>query len=126
MSSKPDIGAQVKATMKKFRAILWVLYHLYHRGFKKEDLLQVYTSLIIPQHDYCSCAFDSPLTVTQFDALERLQAQALKIIYGFEFSNSSLLQKTSLMILKARRAIRTEKFAKKYLENKKKYMRHAT
>ena len=103
-SSDPDKSAQDKAIMRKVRGWLWVLYHLKHRGFGEEDLLRVYMSSIIPLHDYCSCMFDSSLTVTQSNALERLQAQALKSIYGYEFSYSSLLERTGLMTLKARRA----------------------
>ena len=116
-SSSPDMSAQVTAIKKKFRARIWILRHLGHRGFSKEDLLKVYRSVILPVHDYCSCVYNSTLTITQASALERLQAQALKSIYGYELSYSSLLEVSGLEKLQARRDNRCRKFASKCLEN---------
>ena len=102
-SSEPNMAAQVKSIQTKFRARKWILVHLGHHGFSKSDLLKVYKSVILPVHDYCSCVYNSSLTATQANALERLQAQALKAIYGYEHSYRSLLEQTGLTTLKARR-----------------------
>ena len=40
-SNKPDMSAQVEAVCRKFRARVWKLRHLHHRGFSQEDLLKV-------------------------------------------------------------------------------------
>ena len=58
-----------------------------------------------------------PLTQTQASALERLQAQALKTIYGYKHSYRALLEMTGLQTLQARRDARCLKFARKLLTN---------
>ena len=116
-SSDPDMGAQVRRIKRGFTSRIWILRHLGHVGFSQVDLLRVYKSVLLPVHDYCSCVFNSTLTLTQSNALERLQAQALKAIYGYEYSYRSLLETTGLETLKARRDRRCEKFASKCLAN---------
>ena len=116
-SSDPDMSAQVRAIQTKFRSCTWILRHLGHRGFSKEELVRVYKSVILPVHDYCSCVFNSSLTLTQASALERLQAQALKSIFGYEHSYSSFLQQTGIKTLQQRRDDRCLKFARKSLAN---------
>ena len=112
-SSKPDMAAQVDAVCRKFRARIWTLRHLHHRGFSEEDLLRVYKSTILPCHDYCSNVFHSSLTLSQTIVLERLQARALKAIYGFDPSYRELIQKSGLTTLRARREQRELNFARK-------------
>ena len=72
-SSDPDMKAQVESIKRSFRNRKWILHHLGHRSFSKQDLLAVYKSTILPVHDYCSCVFNSSLTLSQASALERLQ-----------------------------------------------------
>ena len=116
-SSAPDMSAQVEEIRKGLTARIWALRHLGHRGLGKEDLLKVYKSILLPIHDYCSCVYNFSLTQHQAHALERLQAQALKAIYGYEHSYRSLLQLTGLSSLKDRRDARSDKFAEKCLAN---------
>ena len=112
-SSLPDMSAQVKAIKRSFVARVWFLRHLGHLGMNQEDLLAVYKSMILPMHDYCSCVYNSSLTITQSGQLERLQALALKAIYGMEHSYRSLLALSGLPPLKIRRDRRCDKFATK-------------
>ena len=112
-SSKPDMSAQVEAICRKYRARIWTLRHLHHRGFSQEDLLKVYKSTILPCHDYCSSVFHSSLTLSQTVVLERLQSKALKAIYGYEPSYRELVEKSGLTTLRARRELREIKFARK-------------
>ena len=116
-SSDPDMSAQVRAIQRKFRVRLWILRHLRHRGFGEADLLRVYKSVILPVHDYCSCVYNSSLTQVQVTALERLQSQALKSIYGYEHSYRSLLEATGLTTLQDRRDARSDKFVAKCLSH---------
>ena len=118
-SSDADMSAQVASIKKKFRGRTWILRHLGHHGFSKKDLVKVYKAVILPVHDYCSCVFNSSLTVTQANALERLQAQALKSIYGYKHSYRSLLELTGIKTLKARRDARCDKFVDKALASAK-------
>ena len=112
-SSRPDMADQVDAICKKFRARIWILRHLHHNGFVEEDLLKVYKSVILPCHDYCSNVFHSSLTLSQTVILERLQAKALKAIYGYEPSYRVLMEKSGLTTLRARRENREIVFARK-------------
>ena len=112
-SSDPDMRAQVEAIKKGFRTRKWILHHLKHRGFGVQDLLAVYKSVILPAHDYCSCVYNSSLTLTQASSLERQQAQALKAIYGYEHSYRALLEMSGLQTLQQRRDERSLKFARK-------------
>ena len=116
-STEVDMSAQAAAIRRKFYARKWILSHLAHVGFSKQDLLKVYRSVIPPIHDYCSCVYSSSLTQQQTGALERLQAQALKTIYGYEHSYRSLLELTGLPTLQARRDARSIKFARKCLSS---------
>ena len=86
---------------------------LHHRGFSQEDLLKVYKSTILSCHDYRSNVFHSLLTLSQTIVLERLQAKALKAIYGYDPSYRELLEKAGLTTLRARREARELTFARK-------------
>ena len=112
-SSDPDMRAQVESIKKSFRSRKWILHHLGHNGFSQTDLLAVFRSVILPVHDYCSCVYNSSLTYTQAMQLERLQAQALKAIYGYHYSYRQLLEISGLQTLQARRDERCRKFALK-------------
>ena len=70
-------------------------------------------------HDYCSSVYNSSLTLTQASALERLQANALKAIYGYQFSYRSLLERSGLDKLQVRRDKKSDNFARKCLANPK-------
>ena len=112
-SNRPDMSALVAAIYRKFRARIWTLRHLHHRGFSEDELLAVYKSTILPCHDYCSSVFHSSLTLSQTIVLERLQAKALKAIYGFDPSYRELMERANLTTLRARREERELKFALK-------------
>ena len=116
-SSEPGMAAQVADIKRKFTSRIWALRHLGRLGMSKNDLLSVYKSTILPTHDYCSTVFNSSLTLTQSGQLERLQAMALKAIYGFDHSYRSLLSISGLSLLKARRDERGDRFATRCLTN---------
>ena len=105
-----ETALQVKDIRRKYLARIWTLRHLGHRGFEEQELVKVYRSVILPVHDYCSS-----LTLTQATVLERLQAQSLKLIYGYHHSYASLRQMTGLDTLQERRDKRDLKFAQKCL-----------
>ena len=116
-SSDPGMAAQVADIRRKFTARIWALRHLGRLGMGKPDLLAVYKSTILPMHDYCSTVYNSSLTITQSGQLERLQAMALKAIFGFDHSYRSLLSLSSLTSLKARRDERGDRFAMRCVTN---------
>ena len=114
-SNKPNMNLQMEMIRRKFMARIWILRHLKHRGFLETELLQVYKTIILPIHDYCSTVYHFTITKVQIAALERLQAQSLKAIYGYELSYRQLLEVSGLERLEARRERRAINFAKSCL-----------
>ena len=57
------------------------------------------------------------LTDEQDQAVERLQAHALKCIYGYEDSDAEMREKAGVTIHRARRIALCDKFASKALGN---------
>ena len=78
----PSVERQVEVMSKKFYQRLWVLCNLKKVDIPKEDMLALYNSLIRLVLEFAAPAFHSLLTTTQAGELERIQAQAFKIIYG--------------------------------------------
>ena len=118
-SSRPDMSAQVESICQKFRARIWTLRHLHHRGFSEEDLVKVYKSTILPCHNYCSSVFHSSLTLSQTIVLEKLQAKALKAIYGYDPPYRDLMERAGLTTLRARREARELSFARKCVSSER-------
>ena len=87
----PSAGAHVKSVLKKVRYRTWMIYHLKRLGMTPPGLINVYCSLIRPCFDYASVVYNSMLTKTQSEALERQQRKVLKIIYGWDSSYACLL-----------------------------------
>ena len=112
-SSRPNVKAHVDNTIKKLRQRNWLLTHLEGVGFSKEELVQVYKSVILPIADYCCPAYHSLLTDIQDQLLERAQVGALRRIFGYGKSARTLRQEAGLQTLRARRIELTDKFARK-------------
>lgn len=74
--------------------------------------------MIPPIHDYCSMVYNFSLTKNQELELERLQARALKAIFGYYFSYRELLEKTGLSTLKGPRDARADSFTYRCLKGR--------
>ena len=83
LDGSPTVGAHVDEIVSKVRRRLWMLRHLLRFGFTKEELVQVYCSMIRSVVEFCSVIYHSYLTGEQNTRIENLQYQALKCIYGF-------------------------------------------
>lgn len=108
MSSCPTVHAHVAALQARMHESLWVLRHLGRSGFRKDELVTVYKTVIRPILDYCCPVYHSKLTDEQDQQLERLQAQALKSIFGYK----KMREKADLPTLRARRIELVDKFAR--------------
>ena len=84
LSRRPGVHAHVQALAKRLRRKYWILYHLKKTGFTQDELAKVYRTCILPVADYCSVVYHSLLTDEQDQVLERIQAGALRAIYGYE------------------------------------------
>ena len=73
--------------------------------------------MICPVAEYCSSVFHALITKSDSWELERIQMQALKTIYGWKNSYSSLLEKSGLEKLENRREDAFVKHAVKMSES---------
>jgi hypothetical protein len=118
-SQSPTVHAHVEQIIKKTRRRYWVLRHLKNCGFDERELVLVYQSLVRSVIEYCSNVYHSMLTLDQSKALERLQFQALKCIFGYaDNSYRSLLEKSGLQTLEERREAAVDKFTEKCLKGR--------
>ena len=82
LSNEPSVREHLRLLQKKFKCRIWALRHLKKNGFKQNDLVLVYTSMIRPVAEYCSSVFCSMTSASDSLEIERIQMQALKTIFG--------------------------------------------
>ena len=116
-SSRPDMSAHVEWVAKNMRMRLWMLRNLKRSGFNTEELVTVYKTMIRPVADYACVVYHSSLTDEQDELLERVQAQALKCIFGPFKSGRVLRGEACIETLRSRRIVLCDKFARKSLSN---------
>ena len=97
----------------------WTLYHLLRAGFNEEELARVYRTIIRPTADYRQVVYHSLLTDEQDQIIERLQSQALKIIYGPGVPYAEMRDRSLVTTLRRRRIEAVDKFADKCLGNER-------
>ena len=81
LGQRPTVSVHVEALRRRFRQRAWILNHLKHSGFNKEELARVYRVIVRPVADYMAVVYHSMLSDREDEIIERLQSQALKIIY---------------------------------------------
>ena len=113
MDSRPTVHAHVKALQLRMRDTTWILRHLKVAGFEEHELATVYRTVIRPILDYCAVVYHPMLNDEQDQAIERLQAQALKNIYGYRDSYAMMRDKAGVTTHRARRIGLCDKFAEK-------------
>ena len=77
---RPNCSAHVETIRKGVRGRYWLLIHLGQHGFKEEELLRIYVSMIRPITEYCAAVFHPMLTDREDEQLERLQSTALRCV----------------------------------------------
>ena len=110
-SGKPNVGEHVKVLRRRFGQRLWILRHLRTAGFNDEELVKVYRTVIRPVADYMAVVYHPMLSDEQDEQLERMQAQALKSIFGWEHSYAALRSRAKIPTLRQRREDMVDKFA---------------
>ena len=111
------MNEQVKVIKKGFAANVWTLRHLKRVGIPNDKLTRIFQSYIRPIIEYASVVYDSMLTKTQSDAIERLQSNALKTIWGWDKSYEWCIENGAIERLDERREKAVIKFANKTLQN---------
>jgi hypothetical protein len=116
-SDKPTLDCHVNATVKKFNKNVWTLIHLRRANIPQSDLVIIYTTYLRPILEYATPVLCSLLTEGQSKTIENLQSRALKIIYGFNESYATLLERSGIERLSERRVTTTDRFAQKTAAN---------
>ena len=117
MDSRPSCHAHVEAMRVRMRDTMWVLRHLGRAGFSEQELARDYSTIIRPILDYCAAVYYPMITDEQDQKIERMQATALKSIYGFGISYAKMRKLAGITTHRARRIELCDKFAKKALDN---------
>ena len=86
-------------------------------GFNAEELATVYKTITLPVLDYCAVVYHPMLTNEQDQAVERLQAKALKNIYGYKDSYATMRERAGVTTHRARRIALCDKFPHKAAAN---------
>ena len=118
-SGKPTVHAHVKSLCRGMRKRFWVLYHLRRAGFSNDELAKVYRTCLLPVVDYCSVVYHSLLTDLQDQEIERLQAAALRCIYGYDVPYCIMRERAGVTTLRERRVNACDKFAAKCLSSRR-------
>ena len=88
----------------KTRRLVGILYRKFYNHSNTDTLLNLYTSFIRPHLEYAAIAWD-PFLKKDITALESVQKFALKVCTkSWDISYESLLSKSHLPSLEARRA----------------------
>ena len=115
--TEPNVHINMKEVQRKFKSRLWSLRHLKKNGFTEADLVKVYKTMIRPVAEYCSSVYHALITRSDTLELERIQMQALKIIFGWRYSYSELREKSGIELLQTRREEAFDKLAVKMSES---------
>ena len=82
-------------------------------GFTEDELVKVYKTVVRPVASYMAEVYHSMISDEQDEMIERLQAQALKCIYGWKYSYAELRRRSGIPTLRQRRIELVDFFAKK-------------
>lgn len=91
--------------------------HQHH--YTVPELIKAYKTLVRPIAEYCSVVIHSMLSDKQDEEIERLQATALRYIYGFGQSYAWMREESGLDTLRKRRITACDKFANSCLGNER-------
>ena len=111
--TSPTPKKHVEYITGKFNRSIWSLLHLRRAGMSECVQTRVYCSMVRPVLEYGSNVICSMMTDADEEMLEKCQRTCLKIIYGFGFTYSQLLEKAGITSLKKRRRTLYEKFCLK-------------
>lgn len=100
---RPTPSAHIDMIEEKFRAKLWSIRFLKKSKLSHEDIVDLFCTVIRPSVEYCCPTYTSMLTNDMKDRLERLQTRALKTVFGWDKSYSSVLELAHLPTLEDRR-----------------------
>ena len=120
--NRPNANGHVEKVVEKFYSRLWTIRFLKRSGLQQDKLLEVYNSVLRSAVEYCSTVYHSMIPASLSDKLERIQRQALRIIYGWDVDVGVLMEVKGIETLEERRERAVLSFALKN-EDKERYGR---
>ena len=111
--SRPGPAAHLADVRARVLARMWILRNLKKAQIPSGKLVQVFCAMIGPLMEYASPAFHTMMTSDQPDALERLQRNAMKIIFGFHIPYGQALRTAGIKELATRREEIFQSFTRK-------------
>ena len=117
MSDKPGVHKQIESIKEKVAIRTWTIRHLRKAGVPERDLVLIYMAFIRSVIEFACNVYGGFLTTGQSDDLERLQANALRAIYGVDLSYRRCLKKSGVPLLSERRHLLFLRFTKKIIKN---------
>ena len=116
---RPTCQAHVDSIKRSFRGRYWLLIHMKQHYYTEAELVKAYKTLVLPMAEYCSVVFHSMLSDKQDEEIERLQATALRYIYGYGIPYVDMREKAGLTTLRQRRVDACDKFANNCLRSER-------
>ena len=107
----------MKSIIKEYASKSWAIRNLKRAKIHKESLVKIYCALLRSTIEYAVPVYSHFLTNEQSNAIERLQMQSLKTIFGFSLSYAECLELAGIERLDARRRNLVLNFTKKAAEN---------
>ena len=117
--SRPNANCHVELLIERFYSRLWTLRFLKRSGLGQEDLLSIYYSVLRSAVEYCATVYHSMIPVYLAEKLEKIQRQALKIIYGWDIDVGTLMEVKGIDALGERREKAVLNFALKNEEKER-------
>ena len=118
-NSRPNATYHVEKLVDKFYGRLWTLRFLRRSGMEGDRLLEIYNSMLRSAVEYSSVVYHSMITAGLSEQLEKIQRQALRIIYGWDVVIEDLMMVKGIQTLQERREKAVLNFALKNEEREK-------
>ena len=112
-----SMSARVDYLYKKVCAKIWAIRNLKKAEVDIDLILIYYKTVIRPSIEYAVQVYHHALTEEQSNKIESMQRLVLKIVYGFDMSYRTAIEKSGLELLSVRRDAICLKFAKKCVQN---------
>jgi len=110
-SGRPSVHAQVNSLVERCSRRLWLLRKLKNARVRNEDIATIYKSLLRSILEYSAPVYHSMLTQGLSNRLERVQKQALRIMFGFDTPYEEMCNLADTITLHARRTKLVHDFA---------------
>ena len=111
--NRPNANGHVERLIEKFYSKLWTLRFLKRSGVTRDKLLEIYKSVLRSTVEYCATVYHSMIPDVLSNKLEKIQKQALSIIYGWNTDIETLMEGKGIETLWERREKAVLSFALK-------------